>query len=78
MFRSAAFFVGLVYLGLLAPGCGSGCCDDEGVVGAGPPAALAPTFLLADVNATSPSYQQLLSPRARLGSISAWYFGAAT
>ncbi len=78
MFRNAILILGLACLGLLAPGCGSGCCDGGGAVGDGPPAALAPTFLLADVNTTSPSYQQLLSPRARLGSISAWYFGAAT
>ncbi len=60
------------------PACGgSGCCD--GAIGPGdPPIEQAPTFLLEDVNASSATFTQLVSPRAFLGGISAWYFGQAT
>lgn len=64
---------------LIAPGCGSGCCDDPVPGGGGGlPPEMAPTFLLEDVNDTSGTYEQLLSPRTRLGAVSAWYFGSAT
>ncbi|MHC4547740.1 MAG: hypothetical protein ACYTEZ_03100 [Planctomycetota bacterium] len=43
-----------------------------------PPADPAPEFLLMDVNATSPTYDQGVSPRDHLGGTSAWYFGSAT
>jgi hypothetical protein len=57
----------------------SGCDDD-------PPSAppdtsgegLAPDFALRDVNATSPTFDEDVSPRHYLGRISAWYFGSAT
>ena len=51
-------------------GCGSG----------GTPIiiALAPDFVLIDVNPNSTSYNTDVSPRERLGMISAWYFGTAT
>ena len=37
-----------------------------------------PDFELVDVNATSPSNQQVISPRDYLGQVSGWYFGFAT
>ncbi len=37
-----------------------------------------PDFHLVDVNATSPTYNQSVSPRDFLGQVSAWYFGHAT
>ncbi len=35
-------------------------------------------FSLIDVNPTSKTYNQLVSPRDYLGQVSAWYFGHAT
>lgn len=61
---------------LMAPSCGGGCCGPDG--GGDPPGDQAPEFLLEDMNTTSASYQQLLSPRAYVGHVSAWYFGQAT
>ncbi len=51
-------------------GCGSG----------GPPVVIpmAPDFALLDVNPNSTSYNLAVSPRDRLGSVTGWYFGAAT
>ena len=40
--------------------------------------ALVPDFALPDVNDASASYLTDVSPRDRLGSASAWYFGHAT
>ena len=37
-----------------------------------------PDFSLADVNPTSPSFEQNVSPRDYLGQVSGWYFGFAT
>ncbi len=37
-----------------------------------------PDFGLTDVNASSSTYDQTVSPRDYLASISAWYFGHAT
>ena len=37
-----------------------------------------PDFALRDVNPTSPTFDQDVSPRQYLGRISAWYFGSAT
>lgn len=37
-----------------------------------------PDFSLVDVNQTSPSYDQSISPRDYAGQTSAWYFGHAT
>lgn len=37
-----------------------------------------PDFALTDVNISSPSYWQEVSPRDYSGQISAWYFGHAT
>lgn len=58
-----------------AAGCGGGCCDGD--PGEGAPVGQAPAFLLEDHNDTSPRYGQLVSPRAFLGGVSAWYFGQA-
>lgn len=37
-----------------------------------------PDFSLLDVNSTSPTYDQQVSPRDNLSHISAWYFGEST
>ena len=37
-----------------------------------------PNFSLEDVNPTSTTYQQQVSPRDYLGKVSGWYFGYAT
>lgn len=37
-----------------------------------------PDFSLVDVNPTSATYNQRVSPRDYLGKTSAWYFGHAT
>jgi len=37
-----------------------------------------PDFLLMDVNDTSDTFNQDVSPRDYLTYVSAWYFGAAT
>lgn len=43
-----------------------------------PPLTLAPDFSLQDVNPNSATSAQLMSPRAQLGKVSAWYFGHST
>ena len=35
-------------------------------------------FSLLDVNPTSPTFNQNVSPRDYLGQVSAWYFGHST
>ena len=64
---------------LLLPSCG-GCtsCDEALPVQNGPVLAQAPHFLLEDLNDSSLTYTQQVSPRAYIGGISAWYFGHAT
>ena len=62
----------------LAVGCGK---DDP--VTPPPPTPLpgdqaAPDFTLADTNPNSASHNQAISPRQKLGKISAWYFGHST
>ena len=42
------------------------------------PLFVEPDFSLADVNPNSATHAQNVSPRACIGKISAWYFGAAT
>lgn len=37
-----------------------------------------PDFTLIDINPGSPTYEQDVSPRDQLGTISAWYFGHGT
>jgi hypothetical protein len=39
---------------------------------------IVPNFGLMDVNPTSSTYSQAVSPRDYLGEVSAWYFGHAT
>ena len=74
---SAALLLLAALVGGVLGGCGGGCCD--GPVGDGAPVLQqAPAFLLQDVNDTSATAGQLLSPRAYLGRVSAWYFGQAT
>ena len=61
----------------------AGCGDDDPVTpGPGPEPELAPEpapeFALVDVNATSATFDQAVSPRDYLQKVSAWYFGHAT
>ncbi len=37
-----------------------------------------PDFSLIDVNTTSPTYMQAVSPRQFMGQVSGWYFGHST
>ena len=37
-----------------------------------------PDFGLMDVNTTSPTYQQAVSPRDYIGQVTGWYFGHST
>ncbi len=39
---------------------------------------LAPDFAMPDVNATSLTNDQAVSPRNYLGTVTGWYFGFAT
>ena len=39
---------------------------------------VAPNFGLVDVNPSSSTYDQSVSPRDYLGGVSAWYFGKST
>jgi hypothetical protein len=39
---------------------------------------MVPDFALTDVNSTSSTYNQSVSPRDYLARASAWYFGLAT
>ncbi len=39
---------------------------------------LAPDFAMPDVNATSPTTDQTVSPRNYIGTVTGWYFGYAT
>ena len=66
-------------LALLLVAAAGGCGDDD-PAGPGSPAAgeQAPDFALPDVNPTSGTYQQQVSPRDHLEKVSAWYFGHAT
>jgi hypothetical protein len=63
-------------LGALLLGAGIGAC--VGPAGEGPVEGPVPDFALEDVNAISPSFGQLVSPRDYVGHVSAWYFGHAT
>ena len=57
-----------------------GCSDDDPVDpgGGGLPAGQVPDFALVDVNETSTTFDQAVSPRDYLQKVSAWYFGYAT
>jgi hypothetical protein len=53
--------------------------DPRGLLQVAPGAGfLEPDFELVDSNTHSATYGQVCSPRQRLGSVSAWYFGHAT
>ncbi|MCU0873091.1 MAG: hypothetical protein MUE50_12190 [Pirellulaceae bacterium] len=41
-------------------------------------ANIAPDFSLVDMNPASPTYNQPVSPRDYLGSVSVWMFGYST
>ena len=58
----------------------AGCKDDDPVTvtGPGPGPGQVPDFSLKDVNSTSPTFDQAVSPRDHLEKVSAWYFGHAT
>ena len=67
-----------------ALGLALAACNEDSTVdpsgdsdGTGAPTAV-PDFSLADVNATSPTAGEKVSPRDYRGRISAWYFGHAT
>lgn len=55
----------------------TGCSEDD-PVNPGPGAGQVPNFSLKDVNATSMTFDQAVSPRDHLEKVSAWYFGHAT
>lgn len=76
--KTAAIWCMAVLALLCLPSCGCSSCDGAAVVQTGPPLAQAPQFLLQDLNDTSGTYTQQLSPRAYLGGVSAWYFGHST
>lgn len=69
-------FLALAALALILPACGGGCCD--GPTPRGPIAQTAPAFALEDVNDTSRTHGDSLSPRDYVGRISVWYFGHST
>ena len=60
----------LLFAGLL------GCSDDEPT--APPIGEIVTDFSLTDVNATSATVSQAISPRDYLEKVSAWYFGQST
>ncbi len=39
---------------------------------------LIPDFTLNDVNPTSPTFDQAVSPRGHIGTVTGWYFGHST
>jgi hypothetical protein len=54
----------------------AGCSSDSAT---GPPdSGPVPDFSIRDVNATSPRFDEMVSPRDYEGEVSAWYFGHAT
>ena len=65
-------------LALLAGIALASACDDASPTGDGGTATRAPDFQLVDVNDSSPSHGETLSPRDHLGGVSAWYFGHST
>jgi hypothetical protein len=67
-------------LALLALSTWLGCGNDTEPTTAPPDntGKVAPDFRLPDVNSTSTTHDQQVSPRDYLRKISAWYFGSAT
>jgi hypothetical protein len=56
----------------------AGCNGDDPSGPAPAPSDTAPDFSLLDVNPTSATFDQAVSPRDHLQRVSAWYFGHAT
>ncbi len=56
----------------------AGCKDDDPVTAPGPGPGQVPDFSLTDVNPTSTTFDEVVSPRDHLQKVSAWYFGHAT
>jgi len=54
------------------------CSKDDDPVVPDPGPVPVPDFALEDVNPTSATYGQAVSPRDQLEKVSAWYFGHAT
>ena len=70
------FGITLITIGCIA--CLGGCSDDDPATPAGPGPGQVPDFSLKDVNSTSPTFDEAVSPRDHLEKVSAWYFGHAT
>ncbi len=66
-----------VVLVLGCAGFASACKDDSPTANHDGP-VMAADFSLEDLNDSSQTYQQAISPRDYLGSVSAWYFGHST
>ena len=73
--RPALILFSFLAAGLLV----SACSDDDPVT---PPGNIAtnpmPDFSMADMNPTSATFAQGVSPRDHLQKVSAWYFGHST
>lgn len=70
---------GLALLVAGAFGCGSSdSSDPPGLEDAGSTAPLVPDFALQDVNSTSASSGQSVSPRQFMEKVSGWYFTHAS
>lgn len=59
-------------------GAGGGVGGAGGTGGVGGAPAVVPDFSLLDLNSTSPTFAQPVSPRDHLMKVSGWYFGHAT
>ena len=68
-------FKTLIFVAVVALAAG---CGDDDPVNPGPGAGQVPDFSLADVNPTSATADQSVSPRDYLTKVSAWYFGHST
>lgn len=73
--RSARLLIPVFMLAFLS----WGCKDDSPVTpDPGPVGDPVPDFSLVDVNPTSATFDQQVSPRDYLQKVSAWYFGHST
>lgn len=72
---SSRLLVALGFVALLAAACGGSSSPPPGNE---PVGEVAPDFALEDVNPSSATAGQDVSPRDYLGKVSAWYFGHAT
>lgn len=68
-------FKTLIFLAVVVLAVG---CSDDDPVNPGPGAGQVPDFSLVDVNPTSATADQAVSPRDYLTKVSAWYFGHST